>query len=193
MEHKFDPKNKKKLFSDFRKKILPAIKTLRAAGLKEGMVLADIGSGNGYFTFPAADIVGSKGKVFALDILPELLDDISKRIKTEKRNNIEVIKTDENNLKIAKESVSLAFSCNVLHETKDLDLFLKEVKRVLKPSGRITIIDWEKVDSDFGPPKEHRLDKSVIINGLKDIGFKYVKAKILNKDLYRITALKNKG
>ncbi|MHB8278304.1 MAG: hypothetical protein ACYDIA_11710 [Candidatus Humimicrobiaceae bacterium] len=56
MGHKFDPKNKEKLFSDFRKKILPAIKTLRAAGLKEGTVLADIGSGNGYFTFPASEI-----------------------------------------------------------------------------------------------------------------------------------------
>ncbi|MHB1275211.1 MAG: class I SAM-dependent methyltransferase, partial [Candidatus Humimicrobiaceae bacterium] len=58
------------------------------------------------------------------------------------------------------------------------------------PKGRIAIIDWEKTDSDFGPPKEHRLDKSVITNSLKDIGFKYVRVKILNKDLYRITAIK---
>jgi ubiquinone/menaquinone biosynthesis C-methylase UbiE len=193
MEHKFNPENKKKLFSEFRKKILPARRTLKEAGLKEEMTFADVGCGNGYFTFPASEIIGSKGRVFALDISSELLEDINTRIKEENKTNIEVVKTEENNLKIAKESVDLAFSCNVLHETKDLDLFLKEVKRILKPEGRIAIIDWEKVDSDFGPPKEHRLDKSVIINGLKDIGFKYVKAKILNKDLYRITALKNKS
>jgi ubiquinone/menaquinone biosynthesis C-methylase UbiE len=192
MEHKFNPENKKRLFNELRQKVLPARKTLKEAGLKEGMTFADVGSGNGYFTFPAADIVGDEGKVFALDISPEMLEDINTKIKGEHKTNIKVVKTEENNLRIIKESVDLAFSCNVVHETKDLDLFLKEVKRILKPEGRIAIIDWEKADSDFGPPKEHRLDKSTIINVLKDIGFKYVRAKILNRDLYRITAIKNK-
>ncbi|MHB1443763.1 MAG: class I SAM-dependent methyltransferase [Candidatus Humimicrobiaceae bacterium] len=190
MEHKFNPENKKKLFSEFRQKMLPARRTLKEAGLKKEMTFADVGSGNGYFTLPAADIVGDKGKVFALDISSEMLEDMNTRIKEENKTNIEVIKTEENNLKIVKESVDLAFSCNVVHEAKNLDLFLKEIKRILKPKGRIAIIDWEKTDSDFGPPKEHRLDKSVIINGLKGIGFKYIKAKNLNKDLYRITAIK---
>lgn len=190
MEHKFNPENKKRLFSEFRQKTLPAHKTLMDAGLKKEMTFADVGSGNGYFTLPAADIVGDKGKVFALDISSEMLEDMNTRIKDKNKTNIEVIKTEENNLKIVKESVDLAFSCNVVHEAKDLDLFLKEIKRILKSKGRIAIIDWEKTDSDFGPPKEHRLDKSIIINVLKNIGFKYIKAKILNKDLYRITALK---
>jgi len=190
MEHKFNPENKKRLFSEFRQKTLPAHKTLMDASLKKEMTFADVGSGNGYFTLPAADIVGDKGKVFALDISSEMLEDMNTRIKDKNKTNIEVIKTEENNLKIVKESVDLAFSCNVVHEAKDLDLFLKEIKRILKSKGRIAIIDWEKTDSDFGPPKEHRLDKSIIINVLKNIGFKYIKAKILNKDLYRITALK---
>ncbi len=154
------------------------------------MSFADVGCGNGYFTFPAAEIVGSKGRIFALDISSELLEDIKTRVKDEKKSNIKLIKTEENDLKIDKESVDLVFSCNVVHEAKDLDLFLKEMTRILKPGGRIAIIDWKKADSEFGPPKEHRLDKSVIIDKLKDIGFKYIKAKNLNKDLYRITALK---
>lgn len=191
MEHKFNPEDKKKLFSELRKKTLPAHKTLKEAGLKEGMNFADIGCGNGYFTFPASGIAGPKGRVFALDISPEMLEEINARVKEENKTNIEVINTEENNLKIAEESVDLAFSCNVVHEAKDLDLFLKEVKRILRPGGRIAIIDWEKADSDFGPPKEHRLDKSIIINELKDIGFKYIKVKNLNRDLYRITAIKN--
>jgi ubiquinone/menaquinone biosynthesis C-methylase UbiE len=64
MEHKFNPENKKRLFNELRQKILPARKTLKEAGLKEGMTFADVGTGNGYFTFPAADIVGDEGKVF---------------------------------------------------------------------------------------------------------------------------------
>jgi len=191
MEHKFNPEDKKKLFSELRKKALPAHKTLKETGLKEGMNFADIGCGNGYFTFPASGITGPKGRVFALDISPEMLEEINARVKEENKTNIEVINTEENNLKIAKESVDLAFSCNVVHEAKDLDLFLKEVERILRPGGRIAIIDWEKKDSDLGPPREHRLDKSIIINELKNIGFKYIKAKNLNKDLYRIIAIKN--
>ena len=190
MEHKFNPENKKRLLDEFRQKTLPSHKTLEDSGLKVGISFADVGCGNGYFTFPAADIVGGKGKIFALDISTEFLEDIKTRIKDEKKSNIEVIKTEENDLKIDKESVDLAFSCNVVHEVKDLDLFLKEMTRILKLGGRIAIIDWEKADSDFGPPKEHRLDRSIIINQLKDIGFKYIRAKNLNKDLYRITALK---
>ena len=191
MGNKFNPEDKKKLFSELRKKTLPAHKTLKEVGLKEGMNFADIGCGNGYFTFPASGITGPKGRVFALDISPEMLEEINTRVKEENKTNIEVINTEENNLKITKESVDLAFSCNVVHEAKDLDLFLKEVERILRPGGRIAIIDWEKKDSDLGPPREHRLDKSIIINELKNIGFKYIKAKNLNKDLYRIIAIKN--
>jgi ubiquinone/menaquinone biosynthesis C-methylase UbiE len=190
MEHKFNPENKKRLFSEFRKKILPARKTLKLSGLKEGMFFADIGSGNGYFTFPAADIAGNKGKVFALDISSEMLEDIKIKIREKNITNIEVIKTEENDLKIVSEAVDLAFSCNVVHETKDPGLFLKEIKRILKPGGRVSIIDWEKIDSGFGPPKGHRIDKTLITKLLEDQGFKYIKTKILNKDLYRVTAVK---
>ena len=191
MGNKFNPEDKKKLLSELRKKTLPAHKTLKEVGLKEGMNFADIGCGNCYFTFPASGITGPKGRVFALDISPEMLEEINARVKEENKTNIEVINTEENNLKITKESVDLAFSCNVVHEAKDLDLFLKEVERILRPGGRIAIIDWEKKDSDLGQPKAHHLDKSIIINELKNIGFKYIKAKNLNKDLYRITAIKN--
>ncbi|MCE5329544.1 hypothetical protein LLG07_04330 [bacterium] len=43
-----------------------------------------------------------------------------------------------------------------MHEAKNLDLFLKEMTRILKPGGRIAIIDWNKADSEFGPPKNHK-------------------------------------
>jgi len=190
MEHKFNPENKKRLSGELRKKILPASRTLKGAGLKTGMTIADVGCGNGYFTFNASKIVGSKGRVFALDISSEMLEDIISIVKEKDITNIEAIKTEENNLKIDKESVDIAFSCNVVHETRDPGLFLIEIKRILKNQGRIAIIDWEKIDSDFGPPKEHRIDKSMLMGQLKDIGFKYIKTKSLNKDLYRITAIK---
>jgi ubiquinone/menaquinone biosynthesis C-methylase UbiE len=191
MEHKFNPRNKKRLSDELRKKILPAHRILKESGLKEEMIFADVGCGNGYFTFSAAKIVGSKGRVLALDISSEMLEDIIDQVKKKEIKNIEVIMTEENDLKTDKESVDLAFSVNVVHETKYPELFLAEVKKILKHKGRIVIIDWGKADSDFGPPKEHRLDKSEIIRFLKNIRFKYIKAKSISADLYRITAIKN--
>jgi ubiquinone/menaquinone biosynthesis C-methylase UbiE len=190
MEHKFNPENRKNLFSEFRMKTLPAQRILKEAGLEADMAFADIGCGNGYFTFPASEITGKKGKVFALDISPEMLEEIRTGIKERNTANIEVIETEENNLKIKDASVDFAFSCNVMHEVKDPGVFLKEVKRIMRPGGMAAIIDWEKKQGDFGPPADHRIDKSAIAGKLKDLGFLYIKAISINDDLYRITAKK---
>jgi len=62
---------------------------LGALKLKDGDVVADIGAGSGYFTFRIAKRVGTKGKVLAVDIQPEMLDIIKKRMKERKVGNIE--------------------------------------------------------------------------------------------------------
>ncbi|MEM4326044.1 MAG: methyltransferase domain-containing protein, partial [Candidatus Pacearchaeota archaeon] len=76
--HKFDPRNAHKLLSEERKRVLPAYEILRSSGLMDGMVFADIGCGNGYFTLPALEIVGEKGKVYSIDVQKEMLDELKK-------------------------------------------------------------------------------------------------------------------
>ena len=75
MTHKFDAKNRHKLDNPKRREMLPPEKTLIRLGLKQGDIVADIGCGIGYFTIPAANIVGDSGKVFAMDISPEMLEE----------------------------------------------------------------------------------------------------------------------
>ena len=81
MSHKFDAKNKHKLDNETRRKMLPPEQTLLSLGLKEGDIMADIGCGIGYFAVPASKIVGKSGKVFAMDILPEMLEEVHVKIK----------------------------------------------------------------------------------------------------------------
>ena len=81
MTHKFDAKNKHKLDNEKRRELLPPEQTLINLGLHEGDVMADIGCGIGYFTIPASKIVGDSGKIFAMDILPEMLQDVGIKIK----------------------------------------------------------------------------------------------------------------
>ncbi len=188
--HKFDFKERKKLISDKRKKILPAKKTLLDLGLKKDDIFADIGSGIGYFSFPASEIVGHQGKVYAMDISQDMLNEI-KRI-TEDKNilNIELVKTSENNLTITDDIISFAFASTVLHEVDDLRLILEEIKRIMIKDGRFVVIEWKKVKSDSGPPVEDRLDQKDLSVELKKSGYKDIMITILNEYLYSITCFK---
>ena len=190
MAHKFDFKKRKNLISDKRRKILPAKEILLNLGLKNGDIIADIGSGIGYFTFPASEIVGSEGIVYAMDISSEMLNEIEKIIKDKHIFNIEVVKTTESELLIDDDIVNYAFISTVLHEVDKLDSTLQEIKRIMIQDGKIAIIEWKKVKSDFGPPVGHRLDSNMLIEKLKEIGFRDIKKSDLNEYFYTIIGLK---
>lgn len=74
MVHKFDVKNRSKLDNAERRSILPSEKTIASFNLSEGDIMADIGCGIGYFTIPTSKIVGESGRIFAMDISPEMLE-----------------------------------------------------------------------------------------------------------------------
>ncbi len=76
MAHKFKVINKSKLDSPKRREVLPAKEILKTVGIKEADVVADIGCGIGFFTFPLSEAVGEEGIVYALDIEKEMLDDV---------------------------------------------------------------------------------------------------------------------
>jgi ubiquinone/menaquinone biosynthesis C-methylase UbiE len=189
--HKFEFKKRKNLDNWLRKKILPPYKTLINLGLKKGDIIADIGCGIGYFSFPASKIVGPEGMVYAMDISTEMLNEIDKKIKKNNATNIKTIKVYEGNLLIENSLVNFAFACNVLHEVDDLNSAINEMRRILIPSGKIAIIEWKKVKSLFGPPESHRLDTDILIKKFKDVNFKKITKLEISKYLYAIEGYKN--
>lgn len=190
MAHKFDVKNKNKLDNAKRREMLPPFKILSDMRLKEGDVMADIGCGIGYFTFPASEIVGESGKIYAMDISSEMLEDVDKKAKEDNISNIVTVQTEENDFKIDAEILNLAFISNVLHETENKEKFLKEVKRVLSDGSKIGIIDWQKMESEFGPPLEHRLSQEYVKNLLEDMGFKNINTESIGEYFYAVTGEK---
>lgn len=153
--------------------------------------MADFGCGIGYFTFPAAAIIGPKGKVFALDISPEMLAEIeTKKIQNDIRN-IEVVKVDEYDFKLESGSVTFGFVSNVLHEINDLKKYLTEIRRVLNDQGKLIVIEWEKRVSDFGPPVEHRLDKKDLVKALEVEGFINIETLSLGMEFYAAKSQKD--
>ncbi len=190
MEKKFDIHNRHKLDNEKRREVLPPSQTLVNLGLKEGDIIADIGCGIGYFSIPAGEIVGDEGKVFALDISLEMLEELDKKIDSNSISNIKTIVTEENNFKIDDMSVNFAFICNVLHEAENTEVFLKEAKRILNEDGKLVVVEWKKEESDYGPPVNHRLSYKEARNKIEDCGFKNIDLKEIGRYFYAIVAKK---
>jgi len=191
MGHKFDVTKRRKLNSEERRRILPPIETLKKMGLLEGDIIADIGCGIGYFTFPASGIVGPKGLVYAMDISPEMLVDVEKKVSEQGILNIRTIQTEENDFKVTEETVTYAFISNVLHELMNPAGFLQEIKRLLSPNGRVGVLEWRKAETGYGPPVDHRLDIKEVKQMFEDLEFKNIQGIEIGEHFYSVTAQKN--
>jgi ubiquinone/menaquinone biosynthesis C-methylase UbiE len=170
MTHKFDPTNINRLDNEWRRQNIPPLPTLEKLGLSPTDIVADIGCGVGYFTIPAAGMVNNENKVYALDTSGQMLEEVKKRMSNAGVLNIAAIKTGEYDLKLPDESVTFALIVNVLHEIEDKIQFIAEVRRILKPKGKIAIIEWEKENMEMGPLKKDRIGKDETAELLKSFG-----------------------
>lgn len=131
-------------------------------GIKEGMTIADFGSGAGYFTILLAQKVGKDGKVFALDILETALDNVRVKAKGAGLDNVE---TTRANLEVlggsglADNSQDIVLLANIFFQSDKKGEIIKEAKRVLKNGGSIVVIDWKRGAGGFGPPDNLRTDE----------------------------------
>lgn len=142
--------------------------TLRTVGLSSGQSVADIGSGNGYFTFPAAELVDG-APVYAIDVDEELLAELSATADTRGLTNINDIHGDARNLTdILPEPVDVVFIANTFHGVEDKVEFTKQAYQSLRPDGRFIIVNWRDLPKEEttvagtarGPPEELRMSVS---------------------------------
>jgi ubiquinone/menaquinone biosynthesis C-methylase UbiE len=150
---------------------------LMEAGVTEGMTMADLGSGPGFFTIPLAQMTGEKGLVYAVDSNQAMLDGLKENLaKSEVNPNIiKMVNSDLCHTGIPNESVDLVFFANVLHEVGDKEAFFEEVRRISKPTAVIVIVDWKKVQTKHGPPFEMRLSEDEAKRVLAENGFCVIK------------------
>ena len=190
MAHKFNSENKEKLDNPKRRENLPPYKVLEKFGLQKGTLIADIGCGIGYFTFPAGDIVGEKGKVFAIDISNDMIEFVENKIREENISNIRTIISKESDLIIEKENVDFAFLCTVLHEVEEPQVFLEDACRILKNKGTLAVVEWNNEELGFGPDIKERMDMGLVKSLLFEVGFKEVEEIELGNYFYGLKAMK---
>jgi ubiquinone/menaquinone biosynthesis C-methylase UbiE len=185
--HKFDVAHREYLDSAERRSYLDPTRIFRGFGLKPGNRVADIGSGTGFFAIPAARIVGPEGRVYAVDLAPEMLEDLQAKLAQEPVPNLEVVRSTEDRIPLGDDSVDFAFLACVLHELDGPGTLL-ECRRILTPTGRLGVVDWRKEDMAFGPPKAHRLNEDEARSILRDAGFKPIKTFEAGRYHYGIEA-----
>lgn len=144
-------------------------KILAKLNISEMQKVADLGCGNfGFFVFPLAKLVGKNGRVYAIDILKDVLKEIKSQADAYNLSQIETIWSDLEVFKATKietNSLDAITIINVLSQINKRGNALKEAARMVKNGGKILIIDWKKSDIPFGP----EVGKRISIEEAKDI------------------------
>jgi ubiquinone/menaquinone biosynthesis C-methylase UbiE len=117
-------------------------RVVETLAIERGQVVADLGAGGGYFTFRLADSVGPEGKVYAIDIDPDMTGYITNAAQQRGYRNVEAILAEPDDPKLAPESVDLIFTVNTYHHITDRAAYFARAKRYLRPGGRVAIIDY---------------------------------------------------
>jgi ubiquinone/menaquinone biosynthesis C-methylase UbiE len=163
-ERTFQARDAAKLDDPSRLAYLPTDDAVATLGLIPGMVIADIGAGTGYFSIPFARRIGPLGRVFAVDMQPEMLQLLDAKLEaTAERGGIELVEGTASETHLPDSSCDLAFLANIWHELDDREPVLAEAARILRAGGRIAILDWRlDVSGPPGPPAEHRVSRAEV-------------------------------
>jgi len=146
------------------------IKTLN---IHPGQTIADIGSGGGFFTFLFSQIVGQKGKVYAVDTNKDFLEFIDTQAIRLGLTNISTMQTTEQTIPLSPASIDLIFVRSVYHHLQNRHQYFSEAKKLLKPEGKIAIIEYTKQGSrlSFHRRCGHNVPQETIITEMKNAGF----------------------
>ncbi|MEK9147813.1 MAG: methyltransferase domain-containing protein [Patescibacteria group bacterium] len=142
--------------------------------LRPGMMVADFGAGGGYFSIPAARLVGENGKVWAIDVQKQATDLIKSRANLEHLPQLETVWAD---LELAKGSrlpdnaVDLVIVANILFQAEKKKEVLAEARRVIRSGGRLAILEWDDTPFPAGPSPALRLTQAAARRLAEEAGF----------------------
>jgi len=151
------------------------LQVIEALNLKPGQAVADLGSGSGYFTRRLVGAVTESGKVYAIDVEPEMLQYVENSLAhTHAPYNAEFILARPDSPKLPVESVDLIFVCNVFHHLEDRTSYFRNARSALKSGGRIAIIDFyhDERSGDLGFPKQHLVPADMAIAEMTAAGYR---------------------
>lgn len=142
---------------------------IQALVLKPDAVIADIGAGTGYFAMRLANMV-PKGRIYAVDIEPDMVRYLTERAKREKRDNVTAVAGAPDDPRLP-EKVDLVLLVDTYHHIEGRTAYFRNLRESLKAGGRLAIIDF-RLSSPYGPPKTTRMAPERVIKELSGAGYK---------------------
>jgi ubiquinone/menaquinone biosynthesis C-methylase UbiE len=145
-----------------------------ALSIADGSRVADFGAGSGWFTIWLARRVGPRGVVYARDIQPEMVTAISRRVSREGLQNVDSRLGSERDPNLPASSLDAVLVVDTYQEVEEADriIFLRNLARGLKPTGRIGIVNYKPGRGGPGPEPERRMEQSVVEAGAVAAGLK---------------------
>jgi len=143
--------------------------------LREGMSVADFGSGIGEYTKALSAKVGMTGKVYAIEVQKDLVKKLESELKDLGLSNAHCIWGDIEKVggtKLANASMDAVVVSNVLFQSFDKIGLIDEAKRILKRKGKLLLVDWKESYDGMGPSVHHVVKESVAIDLFTKRGFK---------------------
>jgi len=185
-ERLFRPERAHKLDDPERLKWLPPDGVVRKIA-RPGLRVADVGAGTGYFALPLARAVLPGGRVFAIDMQPEMLQLLRARVPPDLP--VVLVEGEATRTTLRDGSVDVVLLANVWHELDDHAAALAEASRILAPGGRVVILDWRKdVEQPPGPPLEHRIPPSEVAGTAERHGWRVDPSEAIGAYNYLIVA-----
>jgi predicted methyltransferase len=157
------------------------------------MVVADIGAGTGFYTFLFAHKVGASGKVYAVDISDNFINNILRIGSEQGLNNIEGIINSQKSTKLNPDTLDLAFICDTYHHFEYPQAIMASIYQALRPEGRLVIIDYRKKASISSSwvMSHVRPNEKTVIKEAEAAGFSLVAQQDFLKSNYFLTFEKN--
>ena len=137
---------------DTRDRLGEADDVMNRAGIKDGMSVADIGAGDGYYTIRLSERVGESGRVLAQDIMPEAIDRLGLRVRSERLDNVSVQLGGADDPKLPANSFDRVMMVHMYHEIEEPYAFLWRLWPALRGEGQVIVVDGNRPIAQHGTP-----------------------------------------
>lgn len=142
---------------------------IRALALEADAIVADVGAGTGYFAVRLVNMLPS-GRVYAVDIEPDMVRYLAERAKREKHDNLVAVAGAPDDPRLP-EKVDLILLVDVYHHVEDRVRYFRSLREYLRPGGRIAIVDF-RLDAPMGPPRATRIAADRVKDEVESAGYR---------------------
>jgi len=149
---------------------------VRKMGLRDGDVVADLGAGTGYFTRRLAKAVAPSGRVYAVDIQPEMIDLLKRNVEKAGLTNVVPVLGAGDDPKLPTDALDWILLVDVYHELQQPKAVLARMREALKPTGRIALVEYRlEGTTALHIREEHRMSPKQVLAEWEPAGFRLVK------------------